>query len=491
MGPQSTQLPKHFEDEDGTRTAGRADSPSTLLLAPYGPALLLFLVGIMSFRTWEEVFFIGSVPFLPQTDSNAQQVFFFAKAATLLACALLSGKARALQALKWTYGTAAILLAASTACKLVVAADPSHMGAFALAASLLGGIGIGIVMMLWFGLCGRLAPTLTIACYLTSIVAAPLIMVFCYNIPLPWLAAVGLLLSVSSVVAIAAGFKALPREAVRAQASERRPFWKIVVLMAVFGFSFAFREPLLGNTLFASGSYTAVGSIGIASILLIGIALRGSSFNIALAFRIALPLTAVAFLLLPTDIPITRAVSDTCSAASCKLVEIFAVLILSTLCYRYRMSTTRLFGLAFGAHYLFVFLGRYAWVLFGLFGVSEAGITVCFSIVAAGAIALAMLLLPDKDSLEAWGLVTSNESSGSESNGKELAHRCHDFAKEFGLTLREEEIVLLLAQDKTNSEIQETLFISKETVKTHRRNLYAKCNVHSRDELVDLLEGTR
>jgi two-component system, NarL family, nitrate/nitrite response regulator NarL len=48
-----------------------------------------------------------------------------------------------------------------------------------------------------------------------------------------------------------------------------------------------------------------------------------------------------------------------------------------------------------------------------------------------------------------------------------------------GLTEREREIIRLIALERTNGEIAAALFISEDTVKTHRKNLMAKLNVRS------------
>ena len=52
------------------------------------------------------------------------------------------------------------------------------------------------------------------------------------------------------------------------------------------------------------------------------------------------------------------------------------------------------------------------------------------------------------------------------------------------LTPREQEILRLLAQGYTNRQIAEELFISVRTVETHRANLMAKLNLHTRLDLV-------
>jgi DNA-binding CsgD family transcriptional regulator len=59
--------------------------------------------------------------------------------------------------------------------------------------------------------------------------------------------------------------------------------------------------------------------------------------------------------------------------------------------------------------------------------------------------------------------------------------------KNYGLTEREEEIARLLVQGITYQNISEQLFISLPTVKTHASNIYKKCNVKTRHELVFIL----
>lgn len=56
----------------------------------------------------------------------------------------------------------------------------------------------------------------------------------------------------------------------------------------------------------------------------------------------------------------------------------------------------------------------------------------------------------------------------------------------YALTKREQEVTTLLLKGHTYKQIAEQLFVSIPTVKTHTYNIYKKCKVHSRIELVTL-----
>lgn len=71
-----------------------------------------------------------------------------------------------------------------------------------------------------------------------------------------------------------------------------------------------------------------------------------------------------------------------------------------------------------------------------------------------------------------------------ENNVTELPEK---LIKEYALTRREVELIQLIAQCKTSKEIAEILFISKNTVDTHRRNILEKTGKKSIMELLTLL----
>lgn len=76
-----------------------------------------------------------------------------------------------------------------------------------------------------------------------------------------------------------------------------------------------------------------------------------------------------------------------------------------------------------------------------------------------------------------------NASSAAES----MVGNIPAFSQEFGLSPREQEVLVLLAQGFSAPFIADKLFISNGTVKTHTKRIYQKLGVSKRDELIDLL----
>ena len=65
---------------------------------------------------------------------------------------------------------------------------------------------------------------------------------------------------------------------------------------------------------------------------------------------------------------------------------------------------------------------------------------------------------------------------------------CRSMAERFGLSARETEVMVYLANGRTVPYIQDKLTISQNTVKTHVRNIYRKMGVKGKQELLDVIE---
>ena len=71
---------------------------------------------------------------------------------------------------------------------------------------------------------------------------------------------------------------------------------------------------------------------------------------------------------------------------------------------------------------------------------------------------------------------------------RSLEERCEEVGKQHKLTPRELEIMQLLCKGRTKAYIAETLYLTENTVKGHTKHIYSKLDVHSKQELLDLVE---
>lgn len=102
-------------------------------------------------------------------------------------------------------------------------------------------------------------------------------------------------------------------------------------------------------------------------------------------------------------------------------------------------------------------------------------------VVLAGSITLLgyIFLFTERDFDELSQLV--DESDSLERSQVRIVER-------YGLSNREAEILAFALHGRTSERIAQELYISKSTVDTHLRRIYAKCGIHSRQELIDLAE---
>lgn len=68
---------------------------------------------------------------------------------------------------------------------------------------------------------------------------------------------------------------------------------------------------------------------------------------------------------------------------------------------------------------------------------------------------------------------------------------CNGIARQYQLSPRETEIFFMVAKGRNAEYIQQELVISTHTAKTHIANIYRKLDVHSSQELLDLVEEAR
>lgn len=206
-----------------------------------------------------------------------------------------------------------------------------------------------------------------------------------------------------------------------------------------------------------------------------------------------------AFLLLPAFNPFSESVSSFCISAGYTMQSILIMIIIASICYRYGASPIWLFGIERGVRQIFMLLGRDTSQALGSIGVAPANIEVVTSTLAViSIVAATMIFMSEKELSSNWGAVPVTPETQSiltvEPRTKtpaekkhELATRVATVAREYKLSTREEEVLLLLGQRKTVGIIERELFIANGTAKAHVRHIYQKLDIHTRQELFDML----
>lgn len=460
-------------------------------LFPWMPTIPIAFLGLGAYRAWIEIAFVGSFVSFPAADVAGHDAFDLVMIATMLLCAVLAKRTGPYFSRTPLYAGSGIALVASTCCMFASIAVPAWASSLAVAAVALGGAGIAVVILLWSELYGCLNPFRVALYYSASMIVAALVIYVCRGLSVEWLGIATAVLPVASLASVAAGFRALPSDELPAAHPTKFSFpWKIVLLMAVYAFAYGLKESSMYQSTF--GPHSAFGTLAVAAVVFFGVIARGGKFDFAVIYRIALPLMVAAFLILPNVGVLTQAASDFCTSASYTAFSILVMLVMANLCYRYGMSAVWLFGIERAVRALFTVLGRQVESLLGSpeFGLAGADAVVS-GLVVVGVVAATMILFSERELSSRWGVAfLGGEGAVADTavvKRQELASRCSDLAKRHGLSPREEEVLLLLAQHKTIGSIERELFIANGTAKTHIRHIYRKLDVHSRDELIDML----
>lgn len=153
-----------------------------------------------------------------------------------------------------------------------------------------------------------------------------------------------------------------------------------------------------------------------------------------------------------------------------------------------RLSSLRIFTKARRIQYLAVLLGLLAGTF--LFKLSQIDwvFAVRISVVLAVVLVFVFSIL-HKSRFPEIGL-DGTTVVGAKRKGAWLK-RCQALSEKNGLSERQAEVLVLIAQGRSAKYVEQELSISLSTAQTHIRNIYRKVGVHSRQELLDEIEATK
>ncbi len=294
----------------------------------------------------------------------------------------------------------------------------------------------------------------------------------------------------------------------RSETALPRPFWRMVLVVSFLSFVASLVSgyansvtPLADSTLYAS----------LIIILLIPVALAFLTFAVTYdpekrsfgrIFTLILVITALAVALAPT--------AGRYYAPYYQMLP-FAIYIL-TFCYRTllffvifqrQQTASTVFGIGYG---LFSLADSIGWLIGSLF-LTDQPISVVVGVgvvLAFLSLAGSFVLFSAKDFDDLFEAVTEGHATLSslmerrlesgvtpETRRGKFRMAIDIIADEFGLSRREKDVLRHLAMGHDATRIAEELGVSWNTVRTHTRNLYSKLDVHSKQELADLVDSYR
>lgn len=121
---------------------------------------------------------------------------------------------------------------------------------------------------------------------------------------------------------------------------------------------------------------------------------------------------------------------------------------------------------------------------------SHAATGLCITMTAM-MVLFGMVLFPFENRVSPNQPDLAEEVQPSSSQGVlslDMQEACNRVVALYGLSQREGEILQLLVKGRSNRVISEVLFISENTAKTHIYNIYKKMGIHSRQDLLDIVE---
>ena len=241
-----------------------------------------------------------------------------------------------------------------------------------------------------------------------------------------------------------------------------------------------------------------VAGLGTASLLLFALGRKRSVPSMGAFYGMLFPIVAAALVLLPfITVPAANMAVTILVFIAYYMASLNVRIVICELAHQERASVKLHLGLALGITSFLILLG----VAFGSSMLNDSNPALDLSavslvslfILAMASFLLSRMDLQDEDRAAMSPSTTpATAKSASAVKNEEGTSRFNTpaatFARNQGLTTRETEVFVLLIHGRTREYIATELGISANTVKGHIRNVYQKCNVSSKQDLLDLYE---
>lgn len=448
-----------------------------------------FFLGIGIYRAWIEFIFMAPVVPSPVFDVTGNNLYDLFLIITLLIMAASSRRWAPYLPRRVPYIACFVLMTASTVLTVVSYYIPSIVVHVALPAALMGGVGTAFIILLWSELYGCLNLRKVAICYSGSMILCALIVFLMKGFVTNYFMGVLVCLPGLSVFFVWRSFKAVPDQD-RPRVSRGKFSFPVkpVVLTAAYAFAFGLIQT---SSKVSNAMHSSLATVTAAAIILCIVLWSQKEIGFAVVYRVAFPLMVFGLLLVSAAFPNAGSVSAFCVTMSYTASWIFMMMICANLCHSYGVSAIWLFGIERGLRTAAQMSGRLVHTVLSTHLPDVASCDMAVTIISIMMIIFGMAVLySEPDFTTRWGIRFLNPEDAEDSlvEMNRLATRCTEVCDEYHLSQREAEVLGLLAQKKTISEVEEELFIAEGTAKAHMRHIYEKLDIHSRQELFEILD---
>lgn len=434
--------------------------------------------------------------------------------ATLLAIGLVSAVARRMRGCAWPLAAQLALTVCVPLAAASTLANPIGVACVAVSAALQG-VGTGVLAVAWVRAMACLEPRSVFAGMVAVVIVDIGLFAASHTSPLvAWmlLAAVPVgsyALSLRACGTAKAQLAGSQGEGSTARATgvldrgaleaARRPLLTFTALWVVVGVMFGLLTALTVRFSDAKGVFPWV--VLFAAILFVALVLtvagrRREEGARGVPARLAVPLVALVVLqVLAAVVPHVGAGSegsglgalpaahDLCAFASVVLIELFTLALFAEFARKAALPVDTVFACGGAGRSLGASLGSAVGIAVGGMLADAMGdgvVTVALVLIAQIVVAFSIKLsdVPLRE--------TSREVQRWESP---IGQRCRSLARMYRLTPREEEVMELLCKGRSIERVQVELGIAKGTATAHAHHVYQKLGIHSRQELLDMVDG--
>lgn len=365
------------------------------------------------------------------------------------------------------------------------------MGAV-LGCAALAALGAGALECLWFGFLCLQQPKMVCFYVSTGVcagMAGALLAGYLYEVVAGVLHLAALAASAGSFVGLRAlhADAILPAPVESAESDKRYAInWQSMVMLGFTYFEVGFLAYL---SLTLDLAPFACGGAAAAALVFSVDAVRTRAISERSMLAPMVPVTVGAFLLMFGFGPVAQRVAAACLAA---IATVFLVLGWTALVGHvriFRLSALRVIAKARVADCTALCLGLACGHLTASLAAASplGGLRCCVALAIVYAIISSFLRKPRFPEPG----IAEGERAMPSTEGGPWRRRCRALSEQYDLSERQYEVLVLIAQGRNAKYIQEALTISLSTAQTHIRNIYRKVGVHSRQELLSLIESTK